>query len=260
MPELPDVEVYRRYMDKTSLNQKITGVKVLAERILQGVSEKDLVSRLEGKQFVSVDRHGKYMFAKLDSDGYAFFHFGMTGYLKYWRGQGQSPDHSRALFELGNSHLAFVLQRKLGKLGLTESIDKFVSDNDLGPDALSIDKSSFKNILNRSNAYVKSTLMNQKHLAGIGNIYSDEILFQARIHPKTKSSDLDDGKIDKVFDKMKSVLKTAIEDKANPDEMPDSFLLPNRKKGAHCPCGGDVKSVKVSGRTSYFCPKCQKPA
>ncbi|MGA1840732.1 MAG: zinc finger domain-containing protein [bacterium] len=101
--------------------------------------------------------------------------------------------------------------------------------------------------------------MNQRIMAGIGNIYADEILFQAKVHPQTNSGRLDDKMLESVFQQMKRILQTAIEKKANPSKMPHSWLFPRRKDGEECPlCGGDIGKLKVSGRTAYYCPSCQR--
>lgn len=107
---------------------------------------------------------------------------------------------------------------------------------------------------------IKSALMNQKIVAGIGNVYSDEILFQARLHPKSKVPDLKDKDWNKIYDAMNDVLKTAIDCSVDKTKMPDHFILSNRKEGADCPkgCGDTIHKLDVSGRSALYCPDCQK--
>ena len=106
---------------------------------------------------------------------------------------------------------------------------------------------------------IKSRLMDQHIIAGIGNIYSDEILFQARVHPRTATDELDEEALRTVFDKMKTILKTAIDYDAEPSHFPDDFIIPRRHEDGECPvCGDNVERVKVSGRSAYFCPRCQE--
>jgi formamidopyrimidine-DNA glycosylase len=101
--------------------------------------------------------------------------------------------------------------------------------------------------------------MNQHIIAGIGNIYSDEILFQAEINPNTNINKLNEKSLKKLFEKMKNVLRTAIDRKANFEDFPNNYLIPHRSKGGKCPKGdNDLQIIKISGRTSYFCPKHQK--
>lgn len=139
-------------------------------------------------------------------------------------------------------------------------VDAFIRGKGLGPDVLGddFDFVAFKGALSGRRAMVKTTLMNQEIMAGIGNVYSDEILFQARLHPRVNIDDLDQETLHTLFRKLKSVLHTAIEHDANPDEFPSSFLTPHRQEGDPCPaCEGQVERVKVSGRSAYYCPSCQ---
>lgn len=262
MPELPDVEVFRRYLDSTALHQSIEKVDVLVSDILDDISAKKLQSKVKGRQFESTARHGKYLFANLTDNGWLVFHFGMTGYFHYFKDGDRSPAHTRILFHFDNGyHLAFALQRKLGRLALAEDIDSFVKEQGLGPDALdkTFDLKAFKKTLKRTRSSIKPALMNQRRIAGIGNIYSDEILFQARLYPKAKANQLSNQMLERLFRAMKEVLETAIDSQADLREMPRHYLLPHREKGGECPvCGTDLKHQKISGRTSYYCPECQR--
>jgi len=261
MPELPDVEVIRKYVDKTVLHQSINKVEVSAKDILDGISEKHLQSQVKEREFESTYRHGKHLFAKLSGDGWVIFHFGMTGYFEYFKDKEKAPKHTRALFSFDNCYnLAFVLQRKLGKITLTKDIDIFVKKQNLGPDALdkNFDLEAFKEVMQGMKSSVKSALMNQGHITGIGNIYSDEILFQTGIHPKVKANQLSNRDLDRLFKAMKEVLETAIDSQADPAKMPEHYLLRHRKKGEKCPaCSGEIAKIRISGRSAYFCPNCQ---
>ena len=106
---------------------------------------------------------------------------------------------------------------------------------------------------------VKSALMDQHKLAGIGNIYSDEILFQSRIDPRTDVRKLDRKDLEAMYRNMRKVLKASITAKAELSELPDDFLLRYRKKGAACPdCSGRMGTITIGGRTAYYCPMCQE--
>jgi formamidopyrimidine-DNA glycosylase len=105
---------------------------------------------------------------------------------------------------------------------------------------------------------IKSALMKQERIAGIGNVYADEIVFQSKLHPKTQVKQLGNRDVGKFFRATKGVLKTAIESRADCAKMPRHYLLPQREKGGRCPvCGTSLKKEKISGRTTYYCPKCQ---
>jgi formamidopyrimidine-DNA glycosylase len=103
--------------------------------------------------------------------------------------------------------------------------------------------------------------MNQQVVAGVGNIYSDEILFQARVHPGTEVQRIDDAAFEKLFQETRRVVETAIERGADPQKLPDSFFLSHRREGEKCPRGnGEIRKIKAAGRTAYYCPACQPKA
>jgi formamidopyrimidine-DNA glycosylase len=138
-------------------------------------------------------------------------------------------------------------------------VDEFVRGKGLGPDVLDMDPEMFLDTMGESSAAIKSALMKQEFIAGIGNVYSDEILFQAGIHPKKKASALDQGQLQELFDKAQEVLWTAIESRADPEKMPKSYIIPHRHTDQKCPaCGKKLAQEKISGRTAYYCAKCQK--
>lgn len=260
MPELPDVEVFKRYLDSTSLHQEIEEVKASSKQVLKGVSSSTLGKELKGRSFSSTDRYGKYLFAHLDGDeAILLLHFGMTGFLKYFKDLEKEPPHDRLLISFKNGyHLAYDSQRKLGEIRLIEDQQEFVGKQELGPDAVSISFADFLDALSGSRASVKSALMNQKILAGIGNVYSDEILFQAGIHPASKAGNLDEKTLKNLFKAMGKVLDKAVKAGADPERFPKSFIIPHRHGDQKCPrCSGTIESEKISGRTAYFCPKCQ---
>src|SRR5437764_10512595 len=261
MPELPDVETFKRYLDATSLHQPINGVDVRSAYVLKGVSEREFGRQVKGRSFESSCRHGKHLFVRADRDLWLRLHFGMTGSLHYFKQhEEQAPRHTRVLFVFANAHsLAFEDQRKFGEIGLIEDVNKFLKNRALGPDALDITLSQSREILGRHHGSVKTILLNQKLIAGIGNIYADEILFRARIHPATQVSTLKEKAVTKLFRAARDILKKAIEAKADMDRMPKSWLLPHRGRGGKCPrCGRELKSATIGGRTAWFCTHCQR--
>jgi formamidopyrimidine-DNA glycosylase len=262
MPELPDVEVFRKYLNRTALNKKIDKVEVRDKDVLGDHSARSLQKQLKGKKFKETKRRGKYMFIKFDKNAWLVLHFGMTGFLKYYKDENKETEHARVIFNFANGYkLAFDNQRKLGKVDIAEGIEEFADENDIGPDVLKddFDLDEFREIINKKRGIIKSALMDQKSMAGIGNIYSDEILFRAGIHPASRTQKLDDKQVKRLFRALKTVLKKAIEADVDPLKMPRSYLLPVREEGHKCPkCNGKIKSSKFSGRTGYFCNKHQK--
>jgi formamidopyrimidine-DNA glycosylase len=260
MPELPDVEMFKRYLDGTSLHQRIDDVVVRNAYILKGVTGRHLAGALKGRRFGSSRRHGKHLFVRDDGELWLRLHFGMTGSLHYFKKNEQAPRHTRVLFVFANNRrLAFDDQRQFGQIGLLKDVDEFLKEHGLGPDALKIDLAEFRNIFGRHRGAVKSILLNQKVIAGIGNIYADEILFHARIHPATEISRLGDKTLAKLFRATRYILERAIAANADANQMPRSWLLPRRGKGAKCPrCKRPLKSATVGGRTAWFCGHCQR--
>lgn len=257
MPELPDVEAFKRYCDQSILKKNIEEVNVKVNRMLE-VSKNTLRKHLKGKRFESTFRHGKHLFLILN-DGYELvLHFGMSGSLSCFK--QKEPEYSRMIVQFSNGYnLAYTTVRKLGSINIIKDRGKFIENKNLGPDALSVSFEEFKNIIEDRRSYAKTTLMNQKIIAGIGNIYSDEILFQAGIHPKVKISELEESKLMELFNETKEVLKTAIDKNADTQKLPENFLISHREIGAKCPvCGGEIKRISISGRHGYYCPKCQK--
>jgi formamidopyrimidine-DNA glycosylase len=260
MPELPEVETFKRYLDRTSLHQRINGVDVRSAHVLKGVSARELAHRLKGHCFESSRRHGKHLFVRADEDVWLRLHFGMTGSLHYLNGDEQPPKTARVLFHFAkDNRLAFDDQRKFGEIGLIRTIDEFLRKRGIGPDALDVSFSQFRSILRPHRGAVKATLLNQKLIAGIGNLYADEILFRARVHPATEARGLNDQDLGKLFRATRYVLERAIASKTDFNRLPKSWLLTHRGKQGKCPrCGHKLRSATVGGRTSWFCAHCQK--
>lgn len=260
MPELPDVEIFKRYLDATSLHQRINSVDVRKAYILKDVTARELARGLKGRRFESSRRHGKHLFVRADDRVWLRLHFGMTGSLQYFKNDERAPRHARVVFAFEkNRRLAFDDQRMFGEVGLLKDVDEFLEERELGPDALKITLAQFKEMLAKRGGAVKSILMNQQLIAGIGNIYADEILFRARMHPATEISRLGDKALTKLFRATHYVLGKAITARADVNRMPRSWLLPHRGKGGKCPrCGRKLSSAKIGGRTAWFCAYCQK--
>jgi formamidopyrimidine-DNA glycosylase len=261
VPELPDVEVFKQYLNATALHKKIVQTEARSRKVLEEVSIKRLESDLRSRRFVSTHRHGKFLFVRMDDEQWLVLHFGMTGFLKYFKDMDKDSPHDCLLVTFDNGyHLAYDCQRMFGEVHLIDDVDAFIESRDLGIDALDpdFDLQAFKESVSAKRGSIKSALMNQSAVAGIGNVYSDEILFQAGIHPKTTPSRLNEASLKSLFGHMKDVLQTAIHCRADPERFPKSFITPHRGKEGACPrCEGALESETISGRTSYYCPKCQ---
>jgi len=263
MPELPEVELFKRYIDSTSLHKPIVDVSAKDSHVLKNIDPETLKRNLAGQSLVESHRHGKYLFLKLSDQDSLLFHFGMTGYPKYFKKEEKEPDYTQLLLTFDNGYnLAYSSRRKLGEIRLVQDPLTFINDSQLGQDALNpeLDFNAFKRAYEGHRGMIKTALMNQEIVTGIGNEYSDELLFQARIHPKTQVPRLDHSDWKNLYDKMHQVLSIAIDCRAEKDQLPDHFLLNAREEDTGCPrgCGGNIQTLKVSGRTAYFCPNCQE--
>jgi formamidopyrimidine-DNA glycosylase len=261
MPELPEVESFRKYLEATSLHDPIVGVEVKSPSILGNVTAGELRGRLTGREFSAASRRGKYLFAATGEDGSGLvLHFGMTGFLVHFLDPVREPRHNRMLITFGSGyHLAFDDQRKFGEVSFTEDAEKFFREKNIGPDALELSIDKFLELMGGRRRQIKALLMDQTFIAGIGNIYSDEILFQAGVHPLTTSDRLDREMKVELYRAMQSVLGIAVERNAEFDRYPEDWLLKHRFVGVECQRGGcRVEKIKAAGRSAYLCPCRQK--
>jgi formamidopyrimidine-DNA glycosylase len=259
MPELPEIEAYRKYIEHTSLGQRIVKVQLRTQHMLLHTTDKALKDTLEGNTFKDTFRHGKFLFIMLKSKESLMLHFGMTGDLDYT--ESDKPPKSYAIiFQFKNKHqLVFSDVRRLGKIALVKDVDAFIKKRGYGKDALKITKDEFLKKLNKKRTPIKASLMDQKAVAGVGNEYSDEILFQCRVHPGSSTAKLPEKLLVTIYDVMRSVLKEAVRKRAERKKLTKFYFLGNRKAGLVCPrCKGKTEWQTIGGRSSYFCPSCQK--
>ena len=258
MPELQEVETFKRYLDKTSLKQVIKEIQVSDNRILS-TEQAHLRKALKGKQFESSIRHGKYLLVFLNPQ-FLVMHFGMSGDLKYYNNKDEPPKFSKVIFQFDNGfNLAYISIRMFGKLSIVNSFEEFIEEKKLGPDAYKMSFEEFQEALHGRSAIAKNALLNQSFIAGVGNIYSDEILFRTKIHPKTNINSLSDNKVKELYMNIIDVLVYGIKKKGDLSTYPSKFLIPHRKKEEKCPiCNTDISRFEISGRHGFFCPSCQK--
>lgn len=259
MPELPEIETYKTYFDSTSLHQKITGFECADDRLLKKPAA-DFREFLMGEEFSGTTRIGKYFFVHTTGEKVLVMHFGMTGNLDYYRDAEDRPKYGHIVFSFGSGfHLAFINKRKFGWIDLAESVESYKARIGLSDDARDLTLEQFKESLKGRSAPVKSVLLDQGVAAGIGNWMADEILYQARIHPEKRVSELTEKEVKNIFKVMKEMIETAIEKQAVYSDFPDDYFIHIRKAGATCHhTGKEVEKIKVGGRSTYFCPEWQK--
>lgn len=290
MPELPDVEIQRRFIDRHARERLFEKVEIVdAEKVLTGTTAAELGRELEGERIVGTERLGKYLFNHLSSGSETLvFHFGMTGYLAFMEDRtlyvaggaesggaerriegGELPEKTKGIFIFSEgARLGFVNMRLLGSIFLVRDLAAFRRAHEIGPDALSLSREEFRRLLTGRGS-AKSTLMNQKKLSGIGNVYSDEILFQAGIHPKRRLSELTEEDRDHLFEALHRVMETAIDCEADPEQFPRSFLTPHRSSGTGRDRRGEsdelrtedgwrIEKVRIGGRSAFLAPDKQR--
>lgn len=269
MPELPEVEIRRQYLETSSLNQPIAHVEVEDKKLLT-TDYTVLMTALAGRQFTGTHRVGKNLFIYTDDPRVILrMHFGMTGDLEYYHSSLDRPRFARIVFEFANGfNLGFLCPRKFERIGLVNNIDDYLREKKIGKDGLEIAKAELGERVRRKRAFIKPVLLDQSIVAGLGNWIVDEVLFQAFIHPEQRADTLSDDQINQLHDAIRLVLQTAIRHEATYRDFPNSFLIhvrewddsPYDDVEAHkfCPrCSTRIERSVVGGRTTYFCPREQ---
>jgi formamidopyrimidine-DNA glycosylase len=262
MPELPDVEGFRKYFESTSLNKKISAIDLSAPKMLKKSTPEELTRYTVNYKFTSASTHGKYFFAALSSKKILMLHFGMTGFLVYFKDPEQASSGIRLQFKFSNGfHLGYDNRRKFGMIMLIDDVDSFLKEKKLGPDPIKnkLTFSEFDKITSKKSGTIKSILMDQSVLSGIGNLYSDEIAYRSEIHPSASFKSLSADERKKLYNNMMTILKSAVKKNGERSLLPENYLLNHREEGEKCPiCGGKITHKTIAGRTSYFCRSHQK--
>ncbi|MDQ3991148.1 MAG: hypothetical protein M3245_02395, partial [Actinomycetota bacterium] len=258
MPELPDVERARRFLSRHAAGRRIDAVAVTDPQILRNTTPSALDPALRGERFEEPERRGKWLVAWTSGPA-VLLHFGMTGELGWAEGPDGRHRHDRVIFQTDAGELRYRNMRKLGGLWLAHDgaeVESILAP--LGPDALSVDRKQFRELLGRRRGRVKAALMDQGLIAGAGNLVVDEVLWHARIHPLTGLDALAPADLDRLHRELQRVLRTWIERHGH---LPRGWLIHVRgRQGAVCPrCGTPLARIVVGGRTTYFCPRCQPP-
>ena len=265
MPELPEVETVARSIAPL-IGRRIVSAEFRSLRVLRGGDPDRMAARLAGRRIAAVKRYGKFIVVPLDGGGYLLIHLGMTGKLLLG---GPVGKHTHAVLTLDDGVLLFDDSRQFGSFQLSEEFPARVER--LGPEPLEITFEDFQTALKRHKNRIKSLLLNQRFLRGVGNIYADEALFRAGIHPLTLANRLRGDRPRKLYDAIREVLSEAIE--AGGSSISDYVDAQGRKgffQFSHrvyqrtdqpcVNCGTKIRRVIVTQRSSHFCPKCQKRA
>ncbi len=269
MPELPEVETIKNELIPHIVGRTLTGVTLFWDGIVRQPSVADFRSRLIGQKITGVTRNGKYLIVSLTSDDLLIIHLKMSGSLLISQDSSEPPKYTRAIIHLdkGNS-IFFRDPRKFGAMWLVK--DRSSITGKLGPEPLEADFTPqvlAQRLKNRT-APIKALLFDQSFVAGIGNMYADEALFAARIHPLRPGGSLSQDEIERLHTAIRQILWSAI---GNKGASVLNYFRPGGELGtahfefkvAHrggkpCPsCGTPIQRIPVRNRGTYFCPKCQ---
>lgn len=272
MPELPEVETIRRDLQPLVLGRTVTEAWVSpnAPKLVQLISPEEFCRLLAGRRIEEVSRRGKYLTFVLDRGLMWVVHLRMTGRLQHRAGGCPPHPHLRATFRLDDgTWLCYADLRKLGTMWLVD--DWSLVHRGLGPEPLeeAFDHAAFHAVLKRRGAPIKSVLLDQTVIAGIGNIYADEALFAARIHPKTAAKALSSRAASRLHAAARDVLHAALGDRGSSfQDYVDAAgnagghqlkVKVFRRTGEPCyVCGTEIQRIKLGGRSTHFCPSCQK--
>lgn len=273
MPELPEVETIKRGLEPCVVGQKIANVRVLRPRQLRNVTPPELSARIEGEIIERLLRRGKYLLFFCSCNQVLIIHLRMTGQLLFYP-SGQAPGtYTRMVITMessGQLHLRDV--RALAQITLlrADQVPAWRPLSSLGPEPFSKEftPEDFRQALARRRAPIKNVLLGQKVVAGLGNIYADEALFQAGINPFRPANALTAVEVKELWAAIRHTLKdgiahggTSIRDYVNSVGTPGSnqeYLLVYGRKGQLCKlCGSRLMGRRLAGRSTVFCPKCQ---
>ena len=269
MPELPEVETVKNELLPYVINRRITGITLFWEGIVKEPSVEEFRSRIIGQEITGIDRRGKYLIFGLSSDDLLIIHLRMTGSLLVDQDSSEPPKYTRAIIHLDkDTDIFFRDPRKFGVMRLVKDKSSIVGS--LGPEPLeaSFTHQVLAQLLAKRTAPIKAVLLDQKVIAGIGNMYADEALFAARIHPLRAGASLSQGEVERLHSIIQQILWSAI---GNKGASVATYFRPAgtlgtahfefkvaHGRGKTCPnCGSTIQRITVRNRGTYLCPCCQ---
>jgi len=274
VPELPEVETVRRQLEPVLVGRRFDRVEINDPRLVRPFEPVAVAADLEGERVAEVDRRGKYLIFRFESGRVLLVHLRMTGSFRHRRnGAGEDDPHRRAVVRLDDgSDVTYRDVRRFGTWLLVEpdELDPYLADR-LGEEPLltGFTPARLARRLAGRRAPIKAALLDQRTLAGLGNIYVDEALWRARIHPKRPARDLDANDVRRLHGAIRRVLQTAIErrgstlrDYSTPrgrrGSMQREFKVYGRENEPCDRCGTPIEKTRAGGRGTWYCPHCQR--
>lgn len=277
MPELPEVETIRRDLAKLVVSRKIISVTVASLKLLRGYSPARFKQRLENRDIIGVGRRAKILILDIDSGDKLLVHLKMSGRLLYLPAAEATAKHTHLVFGLDNGfELRFVDMRRFGYFKLVEGgrLEDVAELKSLGPEPLAagFSEADFKDLIKSksgSRRVIKGLLLDQTFLAGIGNLYADEVLHAAKINPTRPVSSIKAAEAARLYRAIREVLTEAIElrgtsfdlyvdAQGRPGRYVEKLKVYGRADRACLKCGATLRKVRVAGRGTNYCPNCQK--
>lgn len=269
MPELPEVETIIRSLSSKLIGLEVSSFNFFFPGVLRN-SDQSILEKLEGKKVIRLRRRGKWILIDFESDLSLVCHLKMTGQFLFFPSKRPLDKHTHFIlsFKDSRNELRFRDVRKFGSISFhpTPEVLKFLN---LGPEPLRVSFSRFRKLFLRRRGRLKNLLLNQSFVAGIGNIYADEILFEAKLHPRVPAFLLEEEDLLRLWKAMRSILRKAIESRGTSirnfrDAEGQEGGFKNRlrvygKESEPCSrCGKEIERLRLGGRSSFFCPQCQE--
>jgi formamidopyrimidine-DNA glycosylase len=284
MPELPEVETIVNGLREEVQGRTFLDIWTDSRKLFKNITFEKFLKNIKGKKINSIRRRGKIILFDLSDNFVLLIHQKITGHLLLgkWEKKGNKwiskekgakfndpiNQSIRVVFLLNGVEMALSDLRKFAKIELWKKQDLEKELELLGPEPLEISFNDFKKLFFKKKGVIKQVLMDQNFIVGIGNIYASDILWEARINPQRRVESLKEVELKKIYLAMKSILKQSI--KLKGDSFSDFRTVSGEKGGYHsvarvygkqgekCKCGGTIKRIKQGGRSTFFCPKCQK--
>ena len=272
MPEIAEVETVRNTLKSMILNKKIVDVNIIYPKIIES-NISDFENILIGRKFVDIDRIGKWLMFDLN-DYYLLSHLRMEGKYFVKKSTDEIIKHEHIIISFDDgTDLRYHDTRKFGRMNLVKKsdIDRVEAIKKQGIEANSnkLTKEYLYDKIHKKNIPIKSLLLDQTIISGLGNIYANEVMFDARINPNKLGKDISLKECDLIVKASKKIIDAAIKDGGTTIKSYTSslgvtgrfqqHLMVHKREGEECKvCGTLIENIKIGGRSTYFCPKCQK--
>jgi formamidopyrimidine-DNA glycosylase len=273
VPELPEVETIRRQLEPLLTGRRIQHAEIRDPRLTRPFEPEAVAESLHDEHISELDRRGKYLIVRFESGRVLLIHLRMTGNLRVAVGDDSANGlHDRAVLKLDNgSDVIYRDVRRFGTWLLVEpgELDAYLDDR-IGDEPLegAFRAPALAARLAGRRAPLKAALLDQRTVAGLGNIYADEALWRARVHPLRRAGDLDAEEVRRLHRALREALRTGIarqgatlRDYATPDgergSMQEEFRVYGREGEPCLRCGTPIEKIRAAGRGTYFCPRCQ---